>query len=455
MSKSSKTAQILLLGQPNAGKSTLYNRLVRRREAIVSSTAQTTRDLLRGELELGDSVYELVDSAGLIKDNQPIAQLAQDATRKSIADASLILFVVDGSLAPSPGEHELAKVLHRQKATAIVVANKIDSKAAQANLETWRRLGFDDVIAISALHNTNIEELTDTMMKRLPKSSAELRQKLPTINVAIIGKPNAGKSSMLNSLAGEELALTSDEPNTTRDINYYNLTTKTHTIRFADTAGLSRAGKRKTDIEFFASVRTKKALLNADVGLVLIDSTEYRAAMQKRLAGLVKDTQRALIIVVTKSDLIEDDEQRAQIERSISANFQFAWWAPLVFTSTSKPKSFIPVLQQIEKSFTNYHKELSTRELNKALQDAMAGHPPPADGKSRIHLNYATQTATKPPTITIFGSKASALHFSYLRFLENQFRAAFDLTGTPIKLEFRSKYKEDNEVGRGPRKSGK
>lgn len=451
MSKSSKLPQILLVGQPNAGKSTLFNRLMGQRRAIVSSTAQTTRDLLRGTCTIGEQTYEIVDSAGLIKSKEELATASQQLSRDAIAKADIVLLVVDGTVEPSPLEHELSRTLHRTKSRVIVVANKIDSKAAQRNLENWRRLGFELIVPISALHNIGIADLTDQITTMRPGGTAPQSTK-PLIKVAIIGKPNAGKSSMLNSLAGKELAITSEIPNTTRDINYYQLDTEAYTIEFADTAGLSRAGKRKTDVEFYASVRTKRALEQADIGLVLIDSTEYRAAMQKKLAGLVKDTHRGLIIVVTKSDLIEDELMRRTIERSISHNFQFTWWAPLIFTSTQKPKSFRHVLEQIVKSYTNYTKQVPTRELNQILQRSVVGHPPAGMKNARIHLNYITQTDSKPPTFTIFGSKASAMHFSYLRFLENQFREAIDFVGTPIKLEFRSKYKDGDET---PRWAGK
>lgn len=452
MTKSRSKPTILLLGQPNAGKSTLFNRLLSRRQAIVSGTAQTTRDLLRAGCIIDGGEYELVDSAGLTKTRDELASDAQASTRELIQTAQLVLLVVDGTVLPSPTEHQLASQLHRAGKTVILVVNKIDNKLSADHMTQWQKLGFSDIITISALHNLGITELKSAITKRTKAKPADTSTK-PLIKVAILGKPNAGKSSMLNVLAGGQIALTSATPNTTRDVNYYQIETPSYQIEFADTAGLARAGKRKADIEFYASRRAEQALHSADIGLVLIDSREHLVAMQKRIAGLIKDSYKGLIIVVTKSDLIADDAERTMIERTISAHFQFAWWAPLVFTTTQKPKSFQPILKQIETIFVNYQREISTSELNAVLQNSVATQPPAGLKNARIHLNYMTQIDTKPPTFAIFGSKTDMIHFSYRRFLENKLRQAFDFAGTPIKIEFKSKYKDGNEANRRPRQS--
>ncbi len=452
MTKSILKPMILLLGQPNAGKSTLFNRLIGRKQAIVSDTAQTTRDLLRANCVIDSGEYELVDSAGLTKTRDELSNHAQAGTRELIQTAQLVLLVVDGTILPSPTEHQLASQLHKADKTVVLVINKIDNKLSRDNLAQWQKLGFSNMITISALHNLGITELKSAILTNTKAKPVDIATK-PLIKVAILGKPNAGKSSMFNVLAGNQIALVSDTPNTTRDVNYYQIQAQHHQIEFADTAGLSRAGKRKADIEFYASRRAEQALNSADIGLVLIDSREYLVAMQKRIAGLIKDSYKGLIIVVTKSDLIADEAERTMIERQISAHFQFAWWAPLVFTTTLKPKTFQPIIQQIETIFANYQREISTSELNAVLQNSVASQPPAGVKNARIHLNYITQIGIKPPTFAIFGSKTDMIHFSYRRYLENKLRQTFDFAGTPIKIEFKSKYKDGNEANHRTRQS--
>lgn len=430
------------MGQPNVGKSVLFNRLSHSNKAITSHTAHTTRDQNRSAVVHNDVQFELIDSAGFAKTNDQLSKQAIEGIDKQIDQSDLVIFLADGTSELNNNDLKLSKLVLHSKKAVILAANKADKKEFNSDHNYYRKLGFENIMPISAQNGLGISELLDEIITQIPRR--KLAKKLTAIDVTILGRPNVGKSALLNALAKEDLALVSDIAGTTRDVNSSNITYKGKQIEFSDTAGLRRRGKIGKGIEYFSSTRTKQAIEKANICLVLVDALDMLTKQDEHIIGLVKEAQKALIIVVTKWDAIEEKDENLmhQMSSRISGQLQYVWWAPLVFTSAEDGQNLEKLKQIILEIDARQDIKLPTTKLNTILRDAVNKQPAVTTRGFHAKLNYITQTGSQPLEITIFGTHPELIHFSYQRFLENQLRANFDLNGLPLRIVFKSKYKD-------------
>lgn len=448
MTKNQTTPSVLIIGQPNVGKSTLFNRLTNTNQAIVSDMAGTTRDLVEGEVEWQGKRFRLADSAGLAKSEDQLVIEAQTKIAEAIAASDMVVMVIDGTVPIDAYDRKVSREILKSRKPAVLVINKVDQTHRSGLADHYERLGIDHILKIAAISGQGSGDLLDTIVETLGgkvNDSTAAEEQAGPIKVAILGRPNVGKSSLLNKIIGKPKALVSDIGGTTRDINYGNVTHEGVEISFADTAGLRRAGKINRGIEFFSSLRTKKAIAWADVCLVLIDANDNSVSQDQHIAGLVKEAGKGLILVVSKWDAVEDKEDKtmAHMASYIARQFQFVWWAPLVFTSAATGLNLEEVYNLIIKVNTSCSTAIATPALNKILQKAIAKQPPVGLKNTHPKLNYITQTGTRPPAFTIFSTHPDLIQFSYPRYLENTLREAADFSGTPIFINFKHKRKEE------------
>ena len=438
---------VALVGLPNSGKSTLFNRLTHSAHAIISDIAHTTRDTNKGIAEADGRGFEVVDTAGYTNEQGQIPEAAMGQLATTLAQADVICYVVDGTVEASNADAKLAKILRASGKPVILVASKADNTNLALPAEKYRRLGFENIVFISAIHGHGMDELASSILEVLPLKGKIDRDDSNEIKIAILGRPNVGKSSLLNALAGEKLAIEADIAGTTRDTNEFSLKFHGTQITFIDTAGLRKPGKvaKAENIEFYSKVRTKRAIERADICLMLVDANEPATAQDLHLLGMVKDAQRGLIVVATKWDAVEKDSHTiVGITEFIRSKMQFVWWAPLVFTSAKTRQNLDELLDVIKKVNARLDFTIATPKLNRFLEDANGKNPPSAVKTKKPKVNYITQTGTHPPKFTIFATHPEYMHWSYTRFIENQMREQFDLNGVPITIEYKSKYKEGN-----------
>lgn len=439
-------ANVLIIGQPNVGKSTLFNRLTNSNQAIVADIAGTTRDLVEGEVEWRGRYFRLIDSAGLAKTGDELVLQAQSKIADAINAADLVVMIVDGTVPIDAHDRKVAQQILKSAKPAILAINKVDKTQKVGLGDHYERLGIEHIMHIAAISGQGSGDLLDAIVEKLEKTSDRPTEDNPNIiKVALLGRPNVGKSSLLNKVIGQPKALVSDIGGTTRDINYGNVSFGGKELIFADTAGLRRAGKIGRGIEFFSSLRTKKAIAWADVCVVLIDANENSVAQDQNIAGLVKEAGKGLILAVSKWDAVDDkdDNTMQRMANYISAQYQFVWWAPLIFTSAATGLNLDKLYELVIKVKNNADTTIPTAKLNKLLMATTAKQPPVGLKNTHPKLNYITQTGTHPPEFTIFATHPDMIQFSYPRYLENVLRESAAFEGTPIKIVFRHKRKEE------------
>jgi GTP-binding protein len=436
-------SRVIIVGQPNVGKSVLFNRLTHTNQAITSHIAHTTRDQNKGIVKHNGIQFELVDSAGFAKPTDELNKLAIMQIEDAITQSDLVIFVADGTTQLNNDDLKLAKLVLKSKLKTILLINKLDKREFNSDFSYYRKLGFENIMQASAQNGQGINDLLDEVVIQIPrKKVAKVKE---SIKIAILGRPNVGKSALINALAKEDVALVSDIAGTTRDVNSAEVKYKDIILDFYDTAGLRRRGKISKGIEFFSASRTKYAIERADVCIVLIDGTEGLTKQDEHIVGMVKDARKALTVVVTKWDAIEEKDENTMHEMSsiISHNLQYVWWAPLIFTSSLENQNLEKLKQIIVEVNNRRVTKIPTKDLNDVLKSAVQKQPPVTTKGFHAKLNYVTQTGNDPIEFSIFGTHPELIHFSYMRYIENQLRQNFELTGVPIKLVFKSKYKED------------
>lgn len=432
------TPNVAIIGRPNVGKSSLFNRLTGSRRAITDAGSGTTRDAVTGEVEWGSRRFRLTDTAGLETPAGEIDRQAQAQLRAAVATATVVLVVIEAGTLLTDGDYLAAKLALKSQKPVILIINKADMASASSD---FSRLGIADVVKVSSIHGTGTGDLLDLVAARLGRANAP--QTIPGLSLALLGRPNVGKSSLLNALNAGGTAIVSDVPGTTRDVTEQVVTDHGTQFRILDTAGLRRRGKIMPGVERFSTARTAGAIEEADVCAVILDATELGTAGDQHIAGMVKDAGKGLILVVNKWDLVEkDDKTQDRLSRRLARDFAFAPWAPLVFTSAETHLHIGELLRLAGEIHARQTTKLPTPKLNRLLGELLAKQPPAGRGRYQPKINYITQTGTLPPTFQVFTSHPEAIHFSYKRYLENGLRAAYDFIGTPIRLEFKSKYKE-------------
>lgn len=432
----SKLPTVAIIGRANAGKSSLFNRFVKSKQAIVAREAGTTRDNVLGKVTYGEHQFWLVDTAGLKDPNDEFEASIQDQIAEAADVADAILVVVDSTEYVSDEDRIVAKKALKSKKPVILLTNKVDL-AGNLPVDEFRRLGIKDIIRTSAEHAQGIEDTLDKLTELLP---ARTEQEVDdVVRVALIGRPNVGKSNLFNTLAGKQQALVANIAGTTRDVNRVPVKYKGQHIELLDTAGVRKQGKQEVGIEKFSVLRTLNAIEEADICFLLMDVNELNTALDQRLAGIIDEAGKGLVVVVSKWDSVMDKDAytRDALAPKISQAFDFVPWAPLIFTSSVTGQNVSKLFDLILDIQGRRTQEFKTRKLNDLLQKTVSAHPPAGLKNSHPKLRYMVQTDVSPPWFVIYGSNLKFLHWSYKRHLERVMRENFDLVGTAIKFSFR------------------
>jgi GTP-binding protein len=430
---------VAVVGRPNVGKSSLFNRLSGTRQAITHETAGTTRDANYAMVEWGGYHFKLVDTAGLTKADGDIEIAAQEQVRAVADTADIIVVVVDAGNMITAEDMNAAKLALKTGKPVILALGKADTMG-QTIPDEFLRLGIKDIVGVSAIHGRGTGDLLDLITKYLGKR-VDLAEIDPPLRMALIGRPNVGKSSILNALLGKQQAVVSDVRGTTRDINANELRYHNRTIEIVDTAGLRRPGKIEKGIEKYSALRTVNAIHQADICFLILDATDGVVASDMNLAGQIIEAGKGLVIVMNKWDAVEkDDKTQAHMGAKIQRDFQFAAWAPLVFTSAVTGLHITQMLELAVQIDARRQTKLATGPLNRFMEKLILKLPP-AGLKGRLpKINYLTQTGTNPTELTFFCTYPDLLHWSYKRYIENNLREEQDFIGTPIIMHFRHKH---------------
>lgn len=431
---------VAIVGRPNVGKSTLFNRLTGTRRALTHDLPGVTRDRVAGEASRpGGGRVLVVDTGGFEPDSEEtLPVLVRSQALKAIEEAAAVILLVDGAQGVVPADEEIADTLRRLGGAVLIVANKVDRRDARHGYADFGRLGFP-VVSISAEHGEGLDTLWDELERLLPPAEPEPEPAAEELRVAVVGRPNVGKSSLLNRLLGEDRLVVSEVPGTTRDAVDTLATFEGRALRLIDTAGIRRKGRTDKGPEVLSVVMARKAIERAHVCVVMVDAGEGITAQDTHVAGLVSDNGRGAVLAVNKADLLPAGPQaRREVRERMVERLKFLKDTPVVFVSALTGKGVRSVLPRVVEVGTAYFSRIGTGELNRVLRGAWESHPPP-QGKRPARLYYATQAGTAPPRFVLFTSTAQPLHFSYLRFLENAVRDAFPLAGVPVRFIMRKR----------------
>lgn len=436
---------VAIVGRPNVGKSTLFNRLIGRRLAIVEDTPGVTRDRIYGDAEWLDNHFTLIDTGGIepASEDKIAIQMKRQA-ELAIETADVILFLVDGREGLTSADIEVGDMLRLSHKPVVLAVNKIDAPKFNDAVYEFYSLGLGDPIIISSGQGLGLGDMLDEVCKYFSDAPEQAEQK--RINIAVVGKPNVGKSSLVNALLGEERAIVSDIAGTTRDAIDTPFEVNGRLYTLVDTAGIRR--KRAVEdesIERYSVIRALAAIRRADVVLIVCDAEQGLSEQDVKIAGYVHEEGKASVLIVNKWDLIEKDTHTMdKFKKEMSIDLAFMAYVPFLFISAKNGQRVNKILEQVEEVFAQTTRRITTGTLNDVLNEAVSMSEPPALSGKRLKLYYATQVAIQPPTFVVFVNEETLVHFSYKRYLENYFRKTFGFSGTPIVLLFRSKKKEED-----------
>ena len=434
---------VALVGRPNVGKSTLFNRLVGKKQAIIEDTPGVTRDRLYGLVTYRDYQFHLIDTGGIDLSKELFNKEIKVQAEIAIEEADIVVFVVDGKEGLTANDYEVQQMLISSGKPVIVAINKIDSKKARENMYDFYELGFESYVPVSGEQHEGIYDLLDEItkdFKQIPDDDYEDGM----IKFSVIGRPNVGKSSLVNALLGEERAIVSDEAGTTRDATDTVFTYHGNDYVVIDTAGMRKRGKIYESVEKYSLLRSLRAIDRSDVCLLVINAEEGIIEHDKHIASYALEAGKAIIIVVNKWDVIEDkDKAMKKFKEEIRAHFQFMTYAPIVFLSALTKKRIHTLMPEILKVYENSRRQIPTNVINDVITDAYALNLPPSYKGKRLKIYFSSQVRTQPPTFNIQVNSKGLIHFSYKRYLENKIREAFDFEGTPIVLQFKNKGEQD------------
>lgn len=436
---------VAIVGRPNVGKSTVFNRMIGDRLAIVEDKPGITRDRIYGTSEWNGKAFSVIDTGGIELDGEDmLLKSIRMQAELAIEEADVIVFMCDVKSGLTQSDEEVAGILYRSGKPIVVAINKVDNMGRMNDIYEFYNLGFGDPIGISGSHGSGMGDLLDAVVKELPEM-VEDEYGDDVIRVALIGRPNVGKSSLVNAILGEERVIVSNVAGTTRDAIDTPFERDGQRYVLIDTAGMRKRGKVYENTEKYSVMRAMKAIERADVVLTVINGEEGIIDQDKHVAGYAHEAGKAAIFVVNKWDVVEkDDKTMRQFESNIRDHFLFMSYAPVVFLSAltkQRVHKLLPVVQQVAEQ---HALRIPTHLLNDVVSDAIAINPPPTDKGKRMRINYVTQVAVKPPTVIVFVNEPEMMHFSYERYLENKIRAAFDFIGTPIRIFTRRKSASDN-----------
>ncbi len=451
---------VSLVGRPNVGKSSLFNRLVGERLAIVDDVPGTTRDRILSESDWNGIYFDVIDTGGIYPThggNTPLSTGSADfitdirsQAQVAIEESDAVLFLTDGGTGPTSPDREVAQILRRSQKKLedgslwppiYLIVNKCENKARREAAIDFYELGLGEPHPISAMHGTNLGDLLDLIVAAFPETEAEADD---SVKFAIVGKPNAGKSSLLNKLVGKERAIVSPIAGTTRDAVDTQFEYEGIPLTLIDTAGIRKRGKIDPGVERYSVVRAKKAIERADVALLMIDAETGITAQDLHIAGFILDAWKSTIVVVNKWDSIEKDSYTMNYyTEKILYELNFMPYVPLLFISAltgQRVEKVLPLALKVQEARLTH---ISTSKLNKILRDALDAHPAPSKGGRQLKIYYATQVRSDPPTFLVYVNDHKLMHFSYRRFLENQIRAAYEFIGTPIRIVLKGKAKKE------------
>lgn len=429
---------VAIVGRPNVGKSSLFNRIVGERISITDDVSGVTRDRIYAQAVWLTRRFSLIDTGGIDVVDAPFLSQIKMQAQIAMDEADAIIFVVDGKNGVTDGDEYIAKTLYRTNKPVILAVNKIDDINQIANTYDFYQLGFDEPIAISTQHGIGIGDLLDKVISYMEDEVEPYDN--DTIKIAIIGRPNVGKSSLTNAILGNDRVIVSPISGTTTDAIDTPFVRDGKKYVVIDTAGIKKRGKVYESVDKYSVLRALTAIDRSDICLIVIDGEEGVIEQDKHVAGYAFEANKAIVIVVNKWDAVEKDDKTMQkMEKDIRDNFKFLDFAPIVFVSALEKSRIHTIFSEIDVAYANYQKQISTSILNDLMHDAVAMNPTPIHNRGKASFNYATQVAIKPPTFVLFVNNPDFVHFSYLRYLNNQFRSAIDFTGTPIKIILRRK----------------
>ncbi|PGL71964.1 ribosome biogenesis GTPase Der [Bacillus sp. AFS055030] len=425
---------VAIVGRPNVGKSTIFNRIVGERISIVEDIPGVTRDRIYSSGEWLNQEFSLIDTGGIDIGDEPFLEQIRQQAEIAIDEADVIIFLTNGREGVTAADEEVAKILYKTKKPVVLAVNKVDNPEMRSDIYDFYALGFGEVFPISGSHGLGLGDLLDEVVKHFPEKEDENYDE-DTIKFSLIGRPNVGKSSLVNALLGQERVIVSNVAGTTRDAVDTPYSKDGQDYVIIDTAGMRKKGKVYESTEKYSVLRALRAIERSDVVLVVLDGEEGIIEQDKKIAGYAHQAGRSVVIVVNKWDAVEKDEKTMnEFIENIRAHFQFLDYAPIVFLSAKTKKRTQTLLPMINKACESHSLRVPTNVLNDVIMDAIAMNPTPTHNGQRLRVYYATQVAIKPPTFVVFVNDPELLHFSYERFLENRIRDAFDFEGSPIKI---------------------
>jgi GTPase len=458
-----RLASVVLVGRPNVGKSTLFNRLTGTRRAIVTAVPGTTRDVLTYPVVWQDVGFELTDTGGMFGASEdPLHQLVLERGQRALTTADVIVFVVDGREGLVPGDRDIANAARQANVPTILAVNKTDDRRAKAGVLELYQLGFDPIHEISAEHGQGVGELLDDIVKRLPNAPRlrDRHQDSPDVPpslteetaIAIVGRPNAGKSSLVNRLLKEERMIVSEMPGTTRDAVDAVLTWHRRQFRIVDTAGIRRPSRvsRGGQVEEVSVLLAKRAIERADVVVLVVDATAGPTDQDAAIAGSVHEAGRGIVIVANKWDLMKQEgpDGSKVFDEKVRDSLKFVDYAPILHISALTGERTPKLLETIDKVAASRRHRVATPELNRFMAQVTAQHAPVSPGHRNVRVLFAAQTGVAPPTFVLFTNVATKFHFSYERYLENRLRETFDFVGTPLRIKIRKRSREGSSRAR-------
>ncbi len=432
-----KKPVVALLGRPNVGKSTIFNRLVGKKISIIEDTPGITRDRIYGTVEYQNYSFHLIDTGGIDLENTAFNNEIKVQAELAIDEADVIVFVVDGKEGLTANDFAVRDMLLKSNCKVVVAINKCDSHKVQETEYEFYELGFEKYLKVSGEHNLGIQELLDEIVSEFEPVEEEYKD---VVKFSIIGRPNVGKSSLVNALLNEERVIVSDVAGTTRDAIDTPFTYHGKEYVVIDTAGMRKKGKVYETVERYSLLRSMKAIDRSDVCCIVINAEEGIIEHDKHIAGYALEAGKAIVLVVNKWDVIDNkDTAMRKWIKDIEANFQFMSYAKIVFLSAKTKKRIHTLMPEVLRAYENSRKEIKTSLLNDVITDAYSLNLPPSYKGKRLKIYFSSQVSTNPPTFNIQVNSKGLVHFSYERYLENKIREAFDFTGTPIVIQFKNK----------------
>lgn len=428
---------VAIVGRPNVGKSSLFNRIIGERLSITDDASGITRDRIYGKASWLNQEFRVIDTGGIILKDEPFSKEIRAQATLAIDEADVIVMVVDARASITDEDRDVIKILHKSPKPVIIAANKVDDGSFKDEIYDFYALGCDEVIGVSALHGIGVGDLLDKIVENLPEE-----RKSPydddVIKFCLIGQPNVGKSTLSNSIVGEERTIVSSVAGTTRDAIDTMFTWHSKKFVVVDTAGIRKQGKIYENAEKYSVLRAMQAIERCDIAVLILDGTLELSEQDKRIAGFAREANRAMIIVVNKWDLVKkNDKTMKEMTEKIKVQMPFLDFAPVIFLSAFKKERVHTLIEEVEKVYDNFNRRVQTSVLNDVLLDAVLLNQPPLFNGNRLRLSYATQDDVMPPSFVLFVNDEKHMHFSYLRYLENQLRNSFEFSGSPIKFILR------------------